>query len=183
MRKIMLCSCFILMFLISSGVMAGSASAAISVPTSNLILPPYAGLTAPVLNDNPMIAKPVAVGPVAVGGNVLTLQVGLNQFSGPVDIYGAFIVNTNPTIVNVLKPGATGFTSFTLNQILAAISLGIPPAGTIPWMTNVTGPISQTLFNTAISNVPSGAYSVYLLVTPTGTFNDFYLWWTFFTSP
>jgi hypothetical protein len=181
MKKTARCSLFVVLFLVCSVIVVASASAVMPVPTSNLILPPYTGVTVPVLSDNPAIARPVGLGPVAVGGNILTVQIGLNQFSGPVDIYGAFILSTNPTIVNVLKPGG-GFNQITLTQVLVAIQTGIVPPGVSPWMSGVTGPISQTLVNTSLSNIPSGGYSVYLLVTPTGTFNDFYLWITAFAN-
>jgi hypothetical protein len=163
MKKIMLCSCFIMMFLISSVIMAGSASATIPVPGNGTWFYPASLAPVPVLSDIPANARPIGV---SLGG-IFTVQIGLNQFSGPVDIYGAFVLASNPTKVNVLNPGpGASFTPFTLNQILT-----------------VMGPINAQLVSAPISGIPSGTYTAYLLVTPAGSLNNFYLWITLFTIP
>lgn len=160
--------------------MAGSASAAIPVPGNGTWFYPASLAPVPVLSDSPANARPIGV---SLGG-MLTVQIGLNQFTGPVDIYGAFVLSSNPTAVNVLNPGTpTSFTPFTLNQILTAITLGIAPTGANPWMSNVMMPVNAQLVNVPISNIPSGTYTAYLLVTPAGSLNNFYLWVTFFTIP
>jgi hypothetical protein len=180
MKKIMLCSCFIMMFLISSVIMAGSASATIPVPGNGTWFYPASLAPVPVLSDIPANARPIGV---SLGG-IFTVQIGLNQFSGPVDIYGAFVLASNPTKVNVLNPGpGASFTPFTLNQILTAITLGIVPPGANPWMSGVMGPINAQLVSAPISGIPSGTYTAYLLVTPAGSLNNFYLWITLFTIP
>jgi hypothetical protein len=155
MKKIMLCSCFIMMFLISSVIMAGSASATIPVPGNGTWFYPASLAPVPVLSDIPANARPIGV---SLGG-IFTVQIGLNQFSGPVDIYGAFVLASNPTKVNVLNPG--------------------PGASFTPFM----GPINAQLVSAPISGIPSGTYTAYLLVTPAGSLNNFYLWITLFTIP
>jgi hypothetical protein len=143
----------------------------------------YNPVVFPVLGFDPPELKPVAVGDVAAGGDMLNIQIGFNRFSAMVDIYGAFVLSTNPNIVNVLNPDGTSFTSFTFAQILDAITTGGAPEGADPWRSGVMGPINEQLFNTLISNLPTGNYIIYLLVTPFNDLDNFYLWVTSFTSP
>lgn len=163
-------------------VQSGNQSEMIPVPVSQQIIG-YAPVVMPELNSDPLQAKPVGIGSIAIGGGTFTLRIGLNKFSGPVDIYGAFMVSTAPNVINVLQPSGTSFIAFTFAEILNAIATGIPPAGAVPWKANVMGPVDEQLFNTLISNVPPGTYTVYLFVTPAGSINNFYLWTTVFVSP
>jgi hypothetical protein len=41
----------------------------------------------------------MVVGSVEAGGNIFSLRLFLSQFSGPVDIYGAFRSSTDPTLL------------------------------------------------------------------------------------
>lgn len=50
----------------------------------------------PNASANPSIINPIGVGSVAAGGNMFSLRLFLSQFSGPVDIYGAFRSSTDP---------------------------------------------------------------------------------------
>jgi hypothetical protein len=141
----------------------------------------YENVSLPELNLDPFQAKPVGLGPVAAGGLVLNVQVGLDQFSEPVDIYGAYSLSTSPNAVNVLEPGGNTFQVVTVAQVLTALTTGIPPAGIQPWLSGVTGPVNESLFNTPVFNLPEGTYTVYLLVTPVGETSAYYLWITIFT--
>jgi hypothetical protein len=138
----------------------------------------------PVISTDPASSKPVGLGPVSTGGDTLNIKIGIDQFSGPVDIYGAYIASTNPQSVNILNPGGSSFSSFSINEILNTLSSGVPPAGVLPWMNNVTSPIDVTLLGAiSASTLPSGTYSAYLLVTPAGSLNSYYLWITSFVIP
>jgi hypothetical protein len=142
----------------------------------------YENVTSPELNLDPLQAKPVGLGPVSTGGLALIVQVGLDQFSEPVNIYGAYSLSTSPNVVNVLKPGGKTFQTLTIAQVLNAFSTGVPPAGIQPWLSGVTGPVNENLFNTPVFTLPEGTYMVYLLVTPVGDISSYYLWITNFTA-
>ncbi|MBI5676195.1 MAG: hypothetical protein HZC48_10290 [Nitrospirae bacterium] len=170
---------FIFILLISNAVIVNSASALMPVPTGTQSLS-YDPIESPVLSDDPAQAKPVGIGSVASGGNTLSVHIGLNQFSGPVDIYGAFTVSADPVHVNILNPNGTSFTSFTISEIMNALSTGVPPAGANPWRSNVDESINEDLFDMPVSSIPAGSYTVYLLVTPAGSLSSYYLWKTSF---
>ncbi len=140
----------------------------------------YSPAAAPENNSDPSLAKPVGIGSFAAGGDILSIQISLNQFAGSVDVYGAYKISTDPDHVNILMPGSISFAAFTLSEIAAALSSGMPPAGAHPWKANTSGPINESLFDLPVSNIPQGAYSVYLLVTPAGNLESYYLWETFF---
>jgi hypothetical protein len=140
----------------------------------------YAPVSSPVLNDDPSQARPVGIGPLASGGNTLSVKIGLNQYDTPVDIYGAYRVSTNPGQVKVLKPGSTSFNAFTVTQILNALSTGVRPQGAEPWKSGVTGPIDEQLLSIPAENIPPGSYTAYLLVTPVNDLSKYHLWVTSF---
>jgi hypothetical protein len=135
-----------------------------------------------VPSPNASHSRPVGVGSVATGGDELRVDININQFSASVDIYGAYIASYNPKKVHVLNPsmpGASTFKTFTLAQIQNAISTGIFPAA--PWIANTTGPINKTLLdNIKTIDIPSGKYTAYLLITPAGNTDHWYLWTTEF---
>ena len=143
----------------------------------------YSPVTFPVYSSEPFLSMPVGVGSVASGGDRLTIQVGLNPFSGSVDIYGAFQVSTSPDYIHVLSSDNTRFQVFTVEQILNALSSGVPPHGAEPWKESVTESVSEQIFDLPVLSIPSGAYNIYILVTPSGFLNPYYLWETFFVIP
>jgi hypothetical protein len=144
----------------------------------------YVPVEFPAYDINPLNAKPIGVGSVANGGNYLDINIGLYRFAGQVDIYGAFIVSAKPQTVSVLNPSGSSFSSFTIGEILNALSTGVLPAGAQPWKASTTGPIDVSLFGTIpISTLPSGTYTAYILVTPAGSLSSYYLWMTTFVIP
>jgi hypothetical protein len=148
------------------------------------ILSPTSG--SPVTDSDPEKAVPIGIGPLASGGDSFMLQVGLNAFAEPVDLYfGIFIPDQNPLSICVLNPDLT----FQNHQ-----------DGIIPWKTNVTGSTSETLFGEIpISALPASTYYIYLAATQAGKdfSSGYYLWstqfeigtegaqawWTIFTNP
>lgn len=132
----------------------------------------YPAVVSPVLSSAPMQAQPVGVGSVVWGGGILSIEVALNQFAGPVDVY--FLV-WSPAVdpENIYQ-----FTSIGTFQTVSA--------GLSPWMPNVTGPISQTLFGDVPTvMLPRGQYFLGVFVTPAGdqSLTKGYLWVTSFTAP
>jgi hypothetical protein len=144
----------------------------------------YPAVSTRVMNMNPNMAKPVGVGSIANDGWYLGVNMGLFRFSGLIDIYGAYTVSTDPQTVNVLNTNGSSFRSFTMSEIKNALSTGVPPVGVRPWITNTEGPININLLGTIpVSTLPSGTYTVYLLVAPTDSLNSYYLWITSFVIP
>jgi len=47
----------------------------------------YEPIVSPIGNVKPSAARPLGVGPVAIGGDTVDMEISLNQFSGPVDVY------------------------------------------------------------------------------------------------
>jgi len=47
----------------------------------------YGPIASPVVDLRPSVAKPLSVGSVALGGDTVDMEVSLNQFSAPVDVY------------------------------------------------------------------------------------------------
>ncbi|HDL15010.1 MAG TPA: DUF1566 domain-containing protein [Euryarchaeota archaeon] len=122
-----------------------------------------------IMSTDPAEAKPIGVGSVAEGGDTLSIQIGLNQISGPVDIYLAiYAPEVDPDNIYLI-------TSDTIQPL---------SEGLVPWKANTTGPIDDTLFgNIPISGLPLGTYNLYLAVTPAGTMDSYYLWATYFVIP
>lgn len=117
-------------------------------------------------SDNAASAKPIGVGKIASGGNTLGLNIALDAFPAPVDIYFGVVLPLDPNNVYLLKPD----NSF---QLLSA--------GLAAWKSNNTGPVNESLFGELpVSLLPKGTYTLYLLVTPAGSTNSFYLWQTNF---
>jgi subtilisin family serine protease len=149
------------------------------VPLSQLSFS-YAPTASPVLNFSQ--AMPGGVGPVAGTGSLLDLRVGFAPFAGPVDIYLAYTFSAAPTIINNVKPDLS-IQSFAFNDVVQALSTGIPPAGAVPWMQNIIGPVTSSLFGIMqISLLPPGTYSLYILVTSSGVLNNYYVWSTSFSA-
>jgi hypothetical protein len=140
----------------------------------------YPPIASPVLSFDPAHAEPVSVGPVSQGGTTLTVQLAIGQFSGAVDIYGAFMQSTNPQAFVNVEPDLS-FQAFSTQDIAQALATGTPPAGAVPLMANVTTSVNVTVFsNLPISTLSPGTYTIFLLVTLPGDFGHFYLWETEF---
>ncbi len=129
----------------------------------------YGAEATPVLDDYPPYAKPLGVGTVAESGDTVSVAAQLEVFSGPVDVYFAlYSPSIDPNNIYILQDDNTF-------QPLAQ--------GLVPWRKNVTGAISEKLFgDIPVSSLPSGTYSLGLLVTPAGSINTFYLWVTSFNN-
>lgn len=161
-----------------------SEAASMALPASQQFFE-YVSVAQPDTNSDPANAKPVAIGSIADGtGSTFNLKAGTASFSAPVDIYflvyapssyifyGSPVVNSSNPLSNffVLLPDKT-FQSFL--------------TGFKPWKQNVTAALNEEIFG----NVPTfflaqgSSYYLYLFVTPTGSFDTYYLWATTFTVP
>lgn len=111
------------------------------------------------------LCKPLAIGAGYFSDN-LNLQVGLPPFGGAVDIYIAVEAPGSPEL-SLIGPG----------DALTPLSSGVAA-----WKENVAFMnIDESLFGPiSLSGLPAGTYRLYLMVTPTGSMSDFYLWQTYF---
>jgi hypothetical protein len=123
----------------------------------------------PLLGSDPHQLVPFGIGSVAIGLDILRLQLSLNPFAGPVDLYfGIFMHEIDPSNVYILT-----------------LELAFQPhsAGIVPWKTNVGDSIDESLFgNIPVSLLSPSTYSLYLCATPSGQgfSGGFYLWSTSF---
>jgi hypothetical protein len=126
----------------------------------------YPATASPVLNFSQ--AMPVGVGPVAGSGRILNLQVGLAPFAGAVDIYlGVYAQPIDPSTVYLFAPDD---------------SLHASDSGLIPWQENVAGPVSESIYGELPTfTLPSGDYTLYLMVTPAGRLGPYHFWTTGFS--
>ena len=99
-------------------------------------------------DTDPFQMIPVGIGPIATGGDSLTITVSLDQFAIPVDIYLGFLL-----------PESTGILLVNRDGFLQNIDEGL-----VPWLSNVAEPVNRTLFeNIPTSSLPVGEYNVSLL--------------------
>jgi len=121
----------------------------------------------PVIDLSPSDAHPFAVGDLITG--ILNLQVGLEGFSEPVDIYLGFAFDTLPNEIFFVNSS---------NGLDASSVTGL-----VPWKTNHTSRIDRvSLYGDLPTASLQGGYSLYTIVVPTGvlTFEDYYFWYTHF---
>ena len=156
----------ILMLVISTG--ANALATTLPIPTSQegYVYPPTA---IPVTSSSPSLIKPIGVGDVAAGGDVLDIRVGLDKFASPVDAYVLFLFPT-------LSPDLFLWTGSSLQPLAG---------GLVPWKQNISAPINESLLGTlSVSGLglPVGAYYLGLIITPAGVsdLSAFYIWVTEF---
>ncbi len=139
----------------------------------------YSAQAFPAINPDPSLAAPISIGPAALGGDTVSLQVSLGKFVSPVDIYVAYGVAAAPDKIYLMKSDYT-IQAFSLNEISNAIyHAGPMPNGFAPWKQNVTGPINEILLNNVpVSQIPAGSYALYLMATPAGNLSNNTIWST-----
>ncbi len=118
----------------------------------------------PVLNIDPASAKPLAVGNLL--GGTLSLEAGLRAFANPVDIYLGISYSGLPDDIFLIDS-----------------SNGLQENTIVPWKTNQTDAINESLFGDINTHdLPEGTYTLYTLVVPAGAsdMNNSYLWITSF---
>jgi hypothetical protein len=127
----------------------------------------YGAVTSPIAGSDVSTAMPLGVGAVATGGNTITVQAAVGQFSGPMDMY-----------ITAYAPGIDPFNIYVMHQ---DGSFWPVSAGFEPYMTGVTS-INQTpITNMATSSLPKGTYTLGLMATPSGSnISSYYFWTTHF---
>jgi hypothetical protein len=159
---------------------AASIQSAIPVPTGQQTYSHPLTAT-PAFISNPALAQPIAVGPFSEGGDTLSIQIGLNQFTEAVNMYGAYTVSTNPTTAYVLNSDLS-FRAYSINTIAQALVSGTLPVGVEPLRENITSLFYETFFTMSITDIVPGIYNLYLLLTPADSIQTYYLWKTTLTN-
>jgi hypothetical protein len=141
----------------------------------------FPAVDSPTVALDPAQLNPFGFGPTASGGKTIQFQVALGEFSAAVDMYLAYSVSTNPVNIFMVKPDLTvqAFSFQDARQVLS----GVAVAGAEPWMKDVTGPIDVNPLTLSVSDLSSGIYTVYLLVTPSGRLDSYYLGSASFVVP
>jgi len=123
----------------------------------------YGPITTPIMGTDISTTMPIGVGPVAMGGDIITVNVALGEFSNPMDMY-----------LTVYAPAANPFTIYLVHPdgTLKPASMGIEP-----WMAGVTD-TDQTVTNMPTSSLEKGTYTLGLMATPTGGNRSTYYMWT-----
>lgn len=125
----------------------------------------YASSEEPLLSTDPAFAQPIGLGSAAGDGDRLTLQVGLDPFSAPVDLYlGIYAPSFDPSNIYLMNQGRT----------LQKLADGI-----VPWKSDISDSITETIFDMQTSPFPTGTYDFLLMATPAGSYDAYYLWETF----
>ena len=127
----------------------------------------YGPTTGPVTGTDISATMPIGVGPVAMGGNMITVHAAIGQFSNPMDMY-----------ITAYAPAIDPFNIFVMRQdgTFWPVSMGLEP-----WMTGVTSVDQTPITNMPTSELPKGTYTVGLMATPSGgNMSTYYLWTTHF---
>ena len=117
----------------------------------------------PVTSIVPASANPFGFGPVASGGNILSLTAGLSGLSAPVDLYVGIGIGAEIYLFDAAN--------------------GIHPLSTdglVKWRANTTGGLNNVPLlppGIDMSGIP-GTYNFYFLLTPAGRLDSFRLWVT-----
>ena len=172
--KILLLSLVLVVISNAFAIPLSYADQSITVPTGQESFPLYGPIASPIISTDPSKAMPIGVGSVASGGDMVSVQVGIGQFSGPVDIYFAYYApSIDPQNIYILTSNYT----FIPLSVLDPLHEGLTP-----WKINVSSGINESLAsalgNIPVSSLPPGTYTAYLLVTPAGRLDSYYLWST-----
>ena len=142
---------------------SGTMGTFMQMPTAQEMFE-YGPTTTPVAGTDISTTMPVGVGPVAMGGNTITVHVALGQFSSPMDMY-----------LTVYAPAVDPFKIFLMHPdgTLKPVSMGLQP-----WMTGVTAIDQTPITNMSTTGLDKGTYTVGLMATPTGGNRSTYYMWT-----
>ncbi len=152
---------------ISTGINGMMGTTYMQMPTGQQMFE-YGPTTVPVAGPDVSTTMPLGVGAVAMGGDTITVQAAVNQFSSPMDLY-----------LTIYMPAIDPF-----NVWLMLPDGSIHPVtdGFEPWMTGVTAFNETPVSNMSTSTLPKGTYTLGLMATPSGgDLSTYYLWTTHFT--
>jgi fibronectin type 3 domain-containing protein len=123
--------------------------------------PPSTAL--PVVQTIASQANPIGLGPVVAGEDKIKVRIGLPEFSAPVDVYLALD-----------WPAIDPENIYLINELMELSPLS---SGLVKWKENLTGPVSEIVMSDiSLAELPPGIYKFYLLVTPAGSTETYFLW-------
>ncbi len=143
------------------------------VPTGEQVFP-YDPVATPAPSADPNQAMPMGLGPVATGGDTLTLHITA-AFQSPVKLF-----------VTMYTPSSVSFIPSNIKMLNGGGKFMTPPAGTggmqvKKWKSGVTS-VDETIVNVPLSQLKRGLYYVVMTATPvSGT--QFSQWVTYFIVP
>ncbi len=146
---------------------------ALPLPDEQKIFSSYLAGVSPLAHTDPAIARPIAIGSAAQGGNEVNLTIQLDKLDAEADLYFGF---SSPS----LNSGKIHLIN--QNGELVALESGLPP-----WKTSVDS-INASVFDAIpVTEIPAGSYTFYLLLTAKDQSNplqgNFYLWQSEFHLP
>lgn len=122
----------------------------------------------PVIADDPAAAVPFGFGTAANGGVMINGRVNLTMQENS-DVYLA-----------ISAPALTGNNDVYL--FMPDGSLQPLANGLVPWRTNVKS-VNEIVFgDIAITDIPEGSYTIYVVVAPTGALSSYFVWQTTLTT-
>ncbi len=124
--------------------------------------------TLPVVHTIAAKASPIGLGSASAGEDDLTVRIGLPEFSSPVDLYLA-----------TYWPAVDPVNIYFVNGLNQPSPLS---SGLVKWKENHTGATSEIVMSYSLAALPPGAYQFYVVVTPAGSLEHFYLWGTEISS-
>lgn len=128
----------------------------------------YNAVSSPLISPDLNEAEPVAVGPVAEGGNMFTLQVALPDLASTVDAY---------LTIYLPSEGGEPVHAYSLNADNALEPL---ISATQPWRTGVTS-IQEMISNTPAAELDPGKYMIVFEIRKAGSAEVVHTWMTSFT--
>jgi len=117
----------------------------------------------PVISADPAQAMPMGFGLVASGGDSVTLETALAQLDGPADVY-----------LDLRISSGDGTKKYSLDSASNAF---VPVSDTaLPWRSGVVE-LKETIWEQVpVADLPAGAYTFTLKVTPAGESGSHYSW-------
>ncbi len=139
---------------------------ALSLPDNQQAMTPYVAAATTALGNDAASTYPIAISSAATERGNFHLQVRTGALDAPMDAY--FAIQANPLLSNT-------------PLILTEDDSLQPLSGKLkPWKTNVDNIDDAPFDGIALSNLPVGDYTFYLLLVPAGSDNplqnNYYLW-------
>ncbi len=141
------------------------------LPTEKIDYPAYSPTIAAQTGIDPAVCKPIGVGNVAVDGDTVSIEIKLENPSGPYDAYLA-----------LQAPAIDQNEFFMLGQDGSFHPFS--QSGLVKWKQSATGKINEKPFgDIPVSLLPGGAYNFNFILTPPDSLDTYYLWQTSFSAP
>ncbi len=171
------------------------------LPTSEEVFT-YAPVSQPVVSNDPAQAMPIGVGPAATGGDTIDINVKIGPFAGPVNvsfmIYAPALESDELYFMSSqgrLRKLSKAVEEYEQRNLSAQDSdsddhgdgYGSHSASNfsdlVRWKDNVTG-VNADIYSASVDNLPSGVYTLVLVVKPrSGGDDNYYRWITHVTIP